>query len=475
MQKAAADANTPPQAFCDGLAARFESLVGATGCEVDRFIRTTDADHKECVGRVWEELVRRGWVYKSEHKGWYSVSDETFYTESSIEKRVDEDGVERVYAIETGKEVEWTSEENWHFRLSAFREPLLRFFEENPKFVVPRARFDKVIEEVEAGLTDLSISRSANRLTWGIPVPGDETQTIYVWLDALFNYLTYTLPDPAKPLSHTDVFPPTLQIIGKDILRFHSIYWPAFLMALDLPLPMTLLTHAHFLHGHRKMSKSVGNVIDPFYLTDKYGIDAVRFYLAHDGALVEDADFTEDMLRVRYTSFLKNDLGNGVNRVLGKKFNIERSLGRDFIFEDVEEGDEWFVDSIIHLRRTVQGELESCNLNGAVRAIAKTVQDANTFFHQSAPWSLKSPETQARQDTIVFLTAEAFRIVGILLRPVIPEGADALLDLLGVKTDRRDWEWALLGIDREYGKGVNGKGRVLYPALPEEGKIEDVA
>ena len=320
IQRAAAQADTPPQAFCDRTAETFKQLAKQAGLANDYFVRTTDHDHKEAVQYFWFMLKERGYIYESKHEGWYCVSDETYYPESMIEKRLDPfTGRAFMASQETGKEVEWTSERNYHFRLSAFKDRLLDFYTANPEFVVPASRMKDIVKQVSEGLHDLSVSRPVERLSWGIRVPDDESQTIYVWLDALINYITKA-GYPWAPGKGSELgWPADVQVIGKDIVRFHCIYWPAFLMALDIPPPKQILTHAHWTLGKQKMSKSTGNVVNPFFAIERFGVDAMRFYLAYNGGIADDADYENSFIVQDYKKCLGGGLGNLLSRITRPK------------------------------------------------------------------------------------------------------------------------------------------------------------
>jgi methionyl-tRNA synthetase len=320
IQQAAAKANMDPREFCDKGAETFKALARRAAISNDYFIRTTDSDHKEAVAYIWMMLKDRGFIYPSKHEGWYCVSDETFYPESAIEKRLDPfSGRTFMASSETGKEVEWTSEPNYHFRLSAMKDPLLQFYKENPRFVVPSTRMADVVQWVSEGLEDLSVSRPVGRLNWGIRVPEDESQTIYVWLDALVNYITKAGYPWAPGSESAGGWPADVQVIGKDIVRFHCIYWPAFLLALDIPPPRQVLTHAHWTMGNQKMAKSTGNVVNPFFAIDRFGIDTMRYYLAHDGGIINDSDYGNLHIVEKYKKGLQWGLGNLVSRVTRPK------------------------------------------------------------------------------------------------------------------------------------------------------------
>jgi methionyl-tRNA synthetase len=328
IQRAAQKAKTDTKVFCDETMKQFEELARKANISYDRFIRTTDPDHKEAVQHFWRELKHQGYIYESKHEGWYSVSDETFFPQTAVHLiRDPATGRKMMVSKETGREVEWTSETNYHFLLSAFKEALLEHYEKNPDFVVPASRMNHVIQEVKAGLEDLSISRPTERLTWGIRVPNDDSQTIYVWLDALVNYLTQAGYPFADGKGEGTMWPPDVQVIGKDITKFHCIYWPAFLMAVNLPLPKRILTHAHWTMSHAKMSKSAGNVVNPFFAIDRFDVDTMRFYMAHDGCIADDTDYDNAFIIERYKKSLQGAIGNLVSRIMrGKRWSVYDSV-----------------------------------------------------------------------------------------------------------------------------------------------------
>jgi methionyl-tRNA synthetase len=377
IQRAAEKANIPPKEFCDTGATIFKELARRTGLLNDHFVRTTDEDHKDAVQYFWHMLKEREHIYESKHEGWYCVSDETFYPVSAIEKRLDPfTGRTFMASQETGKEVEWTSESNYHFRLSAFKDQLLDFYEKNPSFIVPASRHKDVVQEVSNGLEDLSISRPSTRLSWGIPVPDDDTQTIYVWLDALINYITKA-GYPWTPGSETvGGWPADVQVIGKDIVRFHCIYWPAFLLALDLKPPKQILTHAHWTMDNQKMSKSIGNVVDPFFALDRWGLDTVRYYLIHEGRLKDDSNYGNKYIVRRYKKDLQAGLGNLVSRLTRPKIwnvrsCVERAQGNDMVRPD--ESSKEIFKVLTSLPERVSHNMDKLYSNKALIAIMSAV------------------------------------------------------------------------------------------------------
>ncbi|KAK3625475.1 methionyl-tRNA synthetase [Elasticomyces elasticus] len=512
IQQAALKANVAPKEFCDRGAEVFKDLAKRIGISDDIFIRTTNQRHKEGVEYAWQMLQEKGWIYESKHEGWYSVSDETFYPAPQVQLIVEPaTGRKIMVSIETGKEVEWTSERNYHFRLSAFREKLLAFYEENPSFVVPKARMEDVVKQVTTSLSDLSISRPVERLDWGIRVPTDPSQTIYVWLDALLNYATAS-GYPFTPGSEsTNGWPADVHVVGKDIVRFHCIYWPAFLMALDLPLPKQILTHAHWTLGRQKMAKSTGNVVNPFWALDRFGLDVMRWYLVHEGGIADDADYDNRFIVEKYKKNLQGGLGNLTSRIMrGKGWDVRRAV-RQYAHDSgaVDEGtfpaisDEESKEGrrmygrLRALPGQVDRHMRDLHPNRALQAVMKGVADMNGYLQQASPWTTvtrlqgvaadttgeqiqtllkdegKTPEDlESEIDRTVYMAAETLRLSGLMLQAFIPDSAARLLDMLGVANNRRSWEWCVVGRDDSYGDPAVplGKGEegVLFPRLVSE-------
>lgn len=318
VQQAAAANDTPPMLWCNAQADNFRKLAKATNLANDFFIRTTDEDHKEAVRHFWFLLREKDLIYESKHEGYYCVSDETFYPESMLAKTIDpRTGIVSLASIETGNTVEWTEEKNYHFRMTALKDRLLEFYEQNPEWIHPKQRMQEVVDWVTNNLGDLSISRPSSRLEWGIRVPGDESQTIYVWVDALVNYLTKAgFPDWSPGQETAGGWPADIQVIGKDILRFHGVYWPALLLAVGIPPPKKLLSHAHWTMNGKKMSKSLGNVVNPFHAMERWGVDVMRFFMIYDGGIERDADYDNRIIVERYKKLLAGTLGNLLNRIV---------------------------------------------------------------------------------------------------------------------------------------------------------------
>ncbi|KAI9704165.1 MAG: methionyl-tRNA synthetase [Candelina mexicana] len=484
IQRAASKAGSEPKPFCDKGAETFMNLARRAEVAHDHFVRTTDPDHREAVQYVWYMLTERGYIYSSTHEGWYSVSDETFYPQSAVHLILDpRTGRKMMTSVETGKEVEWTSESNYHFRLSAFKERLLEFYEQNPSFVVPASRMRDVVQAVSAGLEDLSVSRPVDRLTWGIRVPDDDTQTIYVWLDALINYITKAGYPWTPGQESAEGWPADCHVIGKDIVRFHCIYWPAFLLALDIAPPKQILTHAHWTLGHQKMAKSTGNVVNPFFALDRFGVDTMRFYLAHDGGISDDADYDNEYIIERYKKMLQGGLGNLTSRVLrGKKWNVQRAVKKAEVPQGSGPKDfshlEGFMiqqNQLKALPDQVREQFINLNPGGALKAIMSMISTTNKFMQYSSPWALTKSSAKAdieNVDDIIFSCAEAIRICAILLQPYMPGTMHRLLDMLGVAEGRRSFEFAQFRADFEYGVSKvelgNGHEGVLFPPLTSD-------
>lgn len=389
VQRAAALVDMPPKQFCDVNSETFRDLAQRTNIANDFFIRTTDADHIEAVKYFWMLLEDRGLIYQSNHSGWYSISDETFYPESMIHARIDPmTGKKQMVSDETGNIVEWAEEKNYHFRMSAMRNKLLEFYDKNPEWVVPAPRMAEVRRWVEENLTDLSISRPRSRLEWGIPVPNDPSQTIYVWVDALINYITKAgFPNWRPGREKEGGWPADVQVVGKDIVRFHAVYWPALLLAVDLPPPKKILSHAHWTMNRRKISKSAGNAVNPYFAVDRWGVDAMRFFLIHDGGIEQDADYDNGYIVDRYKKALQGGIGNLLGRVTQSSvwdFKTALRLARS---EDIER----IADvtgqtshrnlSIDGLSLRVSELMDNLQPNQALRAIAACIYEVCVMKH----------------------------------------------------------------------------------------------
>ncbi|KAL9942167.1 hypothetical protein ACHAQF_004452 [Verticillium nonalfalfae] len=474
VQRAAAKQGIPPKAFCDNNADKFRQLAAACGLDNDFFVRTTDADHVDAVQHFWHLLRAGGHVYESTHSGWYCVSDECFYAEDEVERAiVPQTGRTIMASIATGSEVEWTEEKNYHFRMKAMRDRLLQFYDDNPDWIVPRARMNEVVSWVRHNLEDLSISRPVSRLDWGIRVPDDPSQTIYVWVDALINYLTKAgFPAWAPGDEHSGGWPADVHVIGKDIVRFHGVYWPALLLAVGLPPPKQLLSHAHWTLGKKKMSKSVGNVVNPFQAIERWDLDTMRYFMLRDGGLENDADYENRFIFARYEKDLQWTLGNALSRITrSTKWNVADAVrwardhhqaaaahGADVEVEveasaDAPQSRQRRLAALVDETPRVMAAAMETDLNpsAAIKAAMTLLIEANKFIADSAPWDRTKVPSDAARNAIVFHAAEALRVAGVLLQPFMPGKMGEMLDILGVQPARRTFAHATFGGDVEYG------------------------
>lgn len=426
IQRVAESMHLDPRTLCDRVSVRFEALLKAADIAPTRFLRTTEAVHQAAVQHFWTRLQDAGYIYLGAHEGWYAVSDEAFYPASQVQEQ---GGV--YTSIETGQRVEWTTETNYKFRLSACREPLLAWLEANPDVIQPRSMYDHVLAEVRAGLSDLSVSRLASRLSWGIPVPHDPTHTMYVWIDALVNYLT-ALGYP----SAMQGWPVDAHIVGKDIVRFHAIYWPAFLMAAGLPLPRTIVAHSHWTVEKTKMSKSRGNAINPFDAIETYGVDTMRYYLMRIGGHIgTDADYAPALVEEHKRKFLQGQLGNLLSRVLAPK--IQQRLAGEWLPRPAHATDP-LEQACMELPRVYEHSMESYEPSKAVQAVFDVIAHTNELVQHTAPWSADTPLSDVHR--CVYLSSEALRVCGTLLSPIMPRAMSSLLDALQVPAAQRAWD-----------------------------------
>jgi methionyl-tRNA synthetase len=432
MKQTAGKLGLEPRALADKNTPLFQKMVAALGCSNDDFIRTTEPRHHRASQEIWRRMVAAGDIYKDAYAGWYSVRDEASYGESETEVRAD--GVR--YGPQ-GTPVEWMEEENYFFRLSAYQDRLLAHYDKHPEFIGPPERRNEVISFVKGGLKDLSISRTT--FDWGIKVPGDDGHVMYVWVDALTNYVTGVgFPDEKSALWR--YWPADLHVIGKDIVRFHAVYWPAFLMSAKLALPKRVFAHGFLFNRGEKMSKSVGNVVDPFELIAAYGRDQVRYFFLREVPFGQDGNYSHEAIVQRINADLANDLGNLAQRCLTM---IARNAGgavpQPAAFSDGERSLIAAADGLIgEARAAMQGQA----IHQVLNAVWNVVAETNRSFAAAAPWELAKRDPK-RMATVLYATAEVLRQVAILAQPVMPDAAAQLLDLLGVDGGGRSF--AFLG------------------------------
>ncbi len=428
VEKSAQAAGVDPQAFTDRVSKNFRDLAGLMGFSNDDFIRTTEPRHKAACQVLWNRLVERGAIYLGGYEGWYSVRDEAFWGEEELLT-----GADGTKLAPTGAPVEWVKEPSYFFKLSDWGDKLLAFYEANPDFIAPASRRNEVISFVKGGLQDLSISRTS--FTWGVPVPNDPAHIMYVWLDALTNYIT-ALGFPDQSGDFATYWPADLHMVGKDILRFHAVYWPAFLMAADIELPKRVFAHGWWTNEGQKISKSTGNVIDPVKLVERYGLDQTRYFLLREVPFGNDGDFSNRAMINRINSELANGLGNLAQRslsIIAK--NCEGKLPSPGAFT---ADDRALLDQAKALLPALREALDRQLFHDALEAIMVVVRAANGYIDVQAPWSLKKTDL-ARMGTVLYVLAEAVRQIALLLQPVMPASTAKLLDQLAVPEDARDF------------------------------------
>ena len=427
MQTARKEGMTPAE-LADRNAARFKAMAEAMNASNDDFIRTTEPRHYEASAELWRRMEANGDLYKDSYNGWYSVRDEAYYDESETELR--DDGVR--YGPQ-GTPVEWVEEESYFFRLSAYQDRLVELYDSQPDFIGPATRRNEVVSFVKSGLRDLSMSRTT--FDWGIPVPGDESHVMYVWVDALTNYVTATgWPGDSE---RNDYWPADVHIIGKDIVRFHTIYWPAFLMSAGLPLPKRVFGHGFLFNRGEKMSKSVGNVVDPFELADTYGLDQIRYFFLREVPFGQDGNYSHEAIVARINADLANDLGNLAQRslsMIAKNCDGQVPKPGEFGAEDKA-----ILNTAYGLLDEIRPHMDTQEIHKALDAIWAVVADANRYFAGQEPWALKKTDP-VRMATVLYTTAEIIRVVGVLIQPFMPQSAEKLLDLVAVPPEKRQFK-----------------------------------
>ena len=430
MQREAEKNKRSPKVFCDELTEKFKDLTKILNLSNDDFIRTTEDRHYKSVKDIWDKLVKSGDIYLDKYSGWYSVSDEAYYDEDEIEEKSG-----KKISKSSGSTVDWVEEESYFFKLSAWSTKLLNHYKENKDFILPSSRRNEVVKFVEKGLKDLSVSRTS--FSWGIPVPNDKKHIIYVWLDALTNYISaLNFPNTSDAL-YKKFWPASIHIIGKDILRFHAVYWPAFLMAAKIPLPKRVYGHGWILSDEKKMSKSLGNILDPLEIIDKYGIDQLRYYLTKEVSLGNDGNVSLENLKNCINNDLANNYGNLCQRVFSFiEKNCSNRIPKPTKFDKKDE------DLLKNLTESLDSLIEDMNnqeLNSYLKKVINYSFDANKYFNDLQPWSLKKTDIN-RMNTILFTILEQIKNISILLNPIIPIASNKALNILNIPIKKRNIE-----------------------------------
>ncbi len=436
-----------PNEFVDKVSENFLKLTKILNLSNTDFIRTTQLRHIKSCENLWNKLFDNGHIYLDKYSGWYSIRDEAYYQQNELING----------KAPTGAEVEWVEEPSYFFNLSKWQDKLLKLYEDNNSFILPRSRRNEVLSFVKGGLKDLSISRTS--FSWGIKVPNDTKHIMYVWLDALTNYITYS-GFGSNEKNFKDNWPADLHIVGKDILRFHAVYWPAFLMAADLPLPKRVFAHGWWTNEGEKISKSLGNVIDPIQLVNQYGLDQVRYFLLREVTFGNDGDFSKSQLIQRINSELANNLGNLVQRVIS--FCLKNTMGKvpdhNNKFKNVDfEIINSYESELLSLRKLIDNQ----KLDESLKEIWLKISRSNKYIDDQAPWNLKKNDTE-RMNTVLYCLLESIRQIGILIQPVMPESSSKILDIFGLSVDERKFE--RLETQLKVGKDLI-KQKVIFPRI----------
>ena len=435
VELAAKNKGVAPKEFVDEVSKNFRSLLKCMNFSNDDFIRTTEKRHLDSCKKIWKKLLENGSIYLDKYSGWYSVRDEAFYSETEIV-----DGT-----APSGAPVEWVEESSYFFNLSKWEDKLLKFYEENNNFILPNSRRNEVISFVKGGLKDLSVSRTS--FSWGVKVPNDDDHIMYVWLDALTNYLSACNYSSSENDALSKFWPADIHMVGKDIVRFHAVYWPAFLMAADLPLPKKIFAHGWWTNEGNKISKSLGNVIDPFELVEKYGVDQIRYFLMREVPFGNDGDFSNSQLINRINSDLANGYGNLFQRVISmiiKNCNAVIPIRpNDFQDEDLK-----LINSIRNSLQNYRSLMDEQKFDQFLKNIWLVISDANKYVDNQAPWSLKKNDFQ-RMEVVLYTLIETIRQISIMLQPFIPNTSKSILDHIQIPLIQRDIKSIELFLDGE--------------------------
>ncbi len=453
IQRAAEKKKLDTLEFCNEISETFRDLSSVLNLSNTDFIRTTENRHKKSVQNLWNELKKNGDIYLSKYSGWYSVSDEAFYNNDEITEL---DG--KKISIASKSSVEWMDEESYFFKLSKWEKPLLDFYQKNPNFISPKARKNEVISFVKSGLKDLSISRKS--FSWGIQVPDNKNHVIYVWLDALANYISaLNYPDTNSEL-YKKFWPADIHLIGKDILRFHAVYWPAFLLAANLPLPKKVYGHGWILSGEEKMSKSKGNILDPIKIIDQYGLDPLRYYLIKEVSFGNDGTISQEKLEDCINSDLANNFGNLCQRVTA--FALKNCDGKIPNQINFNNDDLAILNKFKKNLELIREKIEDLDLNFYIDFIVTSLFETNKYFNDQEPW--KKKDDIKRLNTIVYTTLEVVRKISFMLYPIIPQSSLNALKIFSINENEIDFSTIDNHNYLESGKLIN-KIEILFKKI----------
>jgi methionyl-tRNA synthetase len=435
VEKSALAAGIDPKAFTDKVSQNFRELADLMNFTHDDFIRTTEARHKHSVQDLWQRLMENDEIYLDSYSGWYAVRDEAFYGEGELTD--DPDGKK---IAPSGAEVEWVEEPSYFFRLSQWGDKLLEFYDANPDFIAPQTRRNEVLSFVKGGLRDLSVSRTT--FNWGIPVPGDDKHIMYVWLDALTNYITGVGYPETESGEYATYWPCDLHMVGKDILRFHAVYWPAFLLAAGLEAPKRVYAHGWWTNEGQKISKSLGNVIDPHDLVARYGLDQVRYFLLREVPFGNDGDFSHQAMINRMNGELANDLGNLAQRVLSMVAKNCNGVVPDH--GDFTDDDDRLLDAAGQLLEQLRDAIDRQSFHEALETVWVVIRAANGYVDSQAPWKLKNEDPE-RMATVLYVLSECIRRIALVLQPFMPDAMARMLDQLVIDHEKRSFSFLAEG------------------------------
>ncbi|MEE3165676.1 MAG: methionine--tRNA ligase [Pseudomonadota bacterium] len=453
VKQKAREENITPQELSNELSLKFIELTKTFNCSNDDFIRTTEERHKRSVKEIWSLIEKNGDIYLGQYSGWYSIRDEAYYGEEELKK--DKEGN---FLSPYGSHVEWVEEESYFFRLSKYQDRLLKLYDEDPDFISPTGRMNEVKSFVSSGLKDISISRK--KLNWGIPVEKDPEHSIYVWLDALTNYIS-VLDWQNEGKLYKDFWPADLHLIGKDIVRFHGVYWPAFLMSANLALPKRIFCHGFILNKGEKVSKSLGNTSDPFQLVKYYGVDQLRYFLMRETPFGSDGNYSHELITNRVNADLANDLGNLAQRVLTMVWrNCDSKIPK---VAQLKDKDKLLLESIPNLYEKLGDLMKNYQISIYISSIFEVISLTNKYISNEKPWDL-SKNNQPRMNTVLWVACEMLRNITILLQPILVSGSADLLNALGISEEKRSFKNLGDGDLLKYGTKIP-EPKIIFPKL----------